>query len=175
VQLLSDVKAIFDMDGGDRLPSVNLVQRLGAIEGGLWGEFRDGHALTTHQLARLLRAYNVQVKTVRIDAQRTAKGYLRDDFSDAWRRYVRPLVQASDGNSVTDGASPNAQSLTQLSTGYRVTDPSSDGRPITNGGHARPDRTVRHTCAVCKGTIDDDLNLVVINSRFEHRSCPSVQ
>ena len=46
--------------------------------------------LTSHSLARLLKPYGIRPRSIRIGPQ-TPKGYLCEDFSDAWGRYTPDL------------------------------------------------------------------------------------
>jgi len=55
-----------------------------------WAEYAEGRPLTPRQLAQLLAGFRIRAKQIRQGAA-TRKGYLRADFTDAFRRYL-PLV-----------------------------------------------------------------------------------
>jgi len=87
IMLLADIHDFFDERGVDHIPSVNLCEALHGKEDRPWPEWRHGKAITTRQVARLLRPFGVRPKGIR-DGEKTPKGYDRKDFSDAWTRYL---------------------------------------------------------------------------------------
>lgn len=81
VQLLTDVKAIFDMMLADTIFTGPMLAELKAMEISPWA------ALTPIKMAQLLNGYGVRPKNQRI-GERVAKGYRREYFADAWSRYL---------------------------------------------------------------------------------------
>jgi hypothetical protein len=57
------------------------------MEGRPWAEFRHGKEMTQTQLANLLRPFGTFPRTIRIGDE-TPKGYFRDQFEDAFARYL---------------------------------------------------------------------------------------
>jgi len=102
VKLLTDVRAIFDVRGADRLSSESLVDSLNGMDESPWSEWKRGSGLTQRQLARLLRPYDIFSRTVRFSGSDTARGYLREQFEDAWRRYIPTDAPASPPESDTE-------------------------------------------------------------------------
>jgi len=88
VQLLADIWQIFDSRGVDRLSSADLVAALCDIETSPWAEWSHGKPITPGKLARLLSPHEIKPHSVRI-GDKTPKGYQRNDFEDAWSRYLR--------------------------------------------------------------------------------------
>ena len=84
--LLSDIRAIFGST--DRLSSDTIVACLNALDDRPWSEFNKGRQITKAGLARLLKSFEIFPKTVRFPDDRTAKGYYRADFEDAFARYL---------------------------------------------------------------------------------------
>src|SRR5262249_46319995 len=84
-RLLSDIRALLDTVVADRIFCADLTARLADIEGSPWADWRSKFTVTT--LAKLLRPYGIKPATVRKGAK-TAKGYRRDQFADAWARYL---------------------------------------------------------------------------------------
>jgi hypothetical protein len=67
---------------------------MSAFTGRPWAEMRKGKAIDESWLAQQLRPYGIQPKNIWIDGTQ-AKGYLREDFIDAFRRYIpRSEVQS---------------------------------------------------------------------------------
>lgn len=82
--LLTDIRAIFEKEG-NFLQSKDLVFKLRAIDESPWGQAHED--LTAVKLALRLRDY--KIKPVR-NTTGTARGYKRDDFKDAFARYLEP-------------------------------------------------------------------------------------
>jgi hypothetical protein len=84
VKLLSDIRTAFG-DSVDRLFSAILVDKLTADLEAPWATYNRGKELTQKQLANRLRDYRIVSETIWIDG-RSAKGYMRAAFEDAWAR-----------------------------------------------------------------------------------------
>jgi len=98
VQLLADIRDIYIKEGCDRLESAVLVESLGAMEERPWAECgKQGKPITAPQLARLLRPFGIAPRNIAIDALRH-KGYLREQFEDAFSRYLPDPSQSAAGD-----------------------------------------------------------------------------
>jgi hypothetical protein len=102
--LLSDIREVFESRGVDRLSSAKLTTELATIEAAPWGEWSHGKPISAARLAILLRGYGIVPHSIRI-GDKTPKGYLLDDFQDAFRRYLRDM-------ETRPASSPSAQSAT---------------------------------------------------------------
>jgi hypothetical protein len=100
VVLLANIRRVFAMHGIDRITSAALVKALvEEIDDSPWVEWRGSrddqrpHKLTEAELALLLRPFQIKPRTIwptpRRPETKSAKGYLRAWFEDAWRRYCR--------------------------------------------------------------------------------------
>src|SRR5205823_5390819 len=78
---------VFAASLADRFSSANLATSLCEIEESPWGDLR-GKALDARGLARRLKPFEIQPRTVRFDDEKTAKGYLLEQFADAFARYL---------------------------------------------------------------------------------------
>jgi hypothetical protein len=87
VQLLSDIRALFAKLRADRLPSAAMVHELARLEGQPWAQYEGRRAISTHQVAHLLRGFDIRPRTVRFGTS-TAKGYDLADFQDAFERFL---------------------------------------------------------------------------------------
>ena len=89
IQALADIRRVFDDRGNPGiLTSDSIVSALVELEGRPWAEYRrDGKPLTKSALARLLRPFGIAPGTIRIRTE-TAKGYRREQFAEAWSRYL---------------------------------------------------------------------------------------
>ncbi len=98
--LLADISAIFAEEAADRLSSARLAELLVAIEGRPWAEWdRQRKPISPNQLANQLRRFGISPQVIRIGDE-TPRGYMLDDFSEAFMRYL-PETPFSKCNSAT--------------------------------------------------------------------------
>jgi putative DNA primase/helicase len=92
-ELLRDVRDV--LAGRHRINSVELVAELIQDEEKGWATYNRGRPITPRQLSKLLGVYGIGPKTVRT-GPRTTKGYDRDQFEDAFRRYLDDAAPETD-------------------------------------------------------------------------------
>ena len=94
VQLLADCRQV--LNGDERVSTARLIELLVGLEEQPWmekwwdafkGEPRPGAA---RNLAWHLQRYGIRSETLRLDDGERLKGYRREQFEDAWRRYLPP-------------------------------------------------------------------------------------
>ena len=105
VQLLMDIKAIFDGDERDQIPSAFICGRLAEMEDRPWPEWRHGKPITVRQLARQLAPFGIAPGTIRTGSG-TARGYKKEAFKDAWSRYLPFSSDTPSQVNATAGLSP---------------------------------------------------------------------
>jgi hypothetical protein len=76
----------------DKIASEDLVQKLASLEGRPWAEWTGRQPLSKHQLASLLRPLRIQPMTIRVSHTKTPKGYKREQFHDAFARYLPAIA-----------------------------------------------------------------------------------
>jgi hypothetical protein len=84
------VQSIFETKQVIKLRSAELLEALNADPEMAWPTYNRGQPLSVRQLAKLLAGYDIKPRTVRLDKHKTYKGYYRDDFADAFARYLTP-------------------------------------------------------------------------------------
>jgi hypothetical protein len=94
VQTLAAIWGIFHDQQVDRIPSVDLVEALVAIEGGPWAEWSRGKPLTTAGLARVLKPFGIASAAKRV-GEKTPRGYFLAQFGEAFERYLGPKGQSN--------------------------------------------------------------------------------
>ncbi len=104
VRLLADTRATFNEKDVTRMGSGELVAALVAEETAPWGDLK-GRPLDARALARLLRRYEIKPRVMRM-GNATPRGYERQDFEDAWERYLAcpppiPEISATSATSAT--------------------------------------------------------------------------
>ena len=95
-KLLADLRTIFADAGAMRMTSANLCAKLAAMEDRPWPEWRNGKPMTPSQLASALRPFAVRPVNMKIPpGDGVAKGYFRENFAEAWNRYLPPFPTPS--------------------------------------------------------------------------------
>jgi Protein of unknown function (DUF3631) len=89
VRLLTDVRAVFEKHGTDRLKSSTILRHLISNEESPWASYK-GSPLTAAGLARMLKQFDIRPRDLRINGG-ILKGYERASFEDAWSRYLPPI------------------------------------------------------------------------------------
>ena len=87
VELLRDIQAAFKDLPEAKVWSIDLCNRLALLEERPWGTWKHGKPMTPVQLARLLKPFGITSRSVRMDGQGTSRGYLIEDFTEAFERY----------------------------------------------------------------------------------------
>jgi hypothetical protein len=117
----------------DAFKTKALLELLHAIEDSPWGEWRGGKPLSGHGLGRLLRDYRIKTMPVYVDGA-TVRGYKREQFDDAFARYLSVRSVRSVRSKSTSGAGSNASNASNASpTGEAALEaifgPSANGAP----------------------------------------------
>jgi hypothetical protein len=94
VELLRDIKAMFDQSTLNYLKSEEIITKLTADAEKRWAEWSHAKPITQKGVAGLLHEYRINSKPVGPKGQR-AKGYRKADFADAWKRYLPPQEETS--------------------------------------------------------------------------------
>jgi hypothetical protein len=114
ILLLGDIRAVFDQREAERIATAELVMALGGFDESPWGEWwldpktDTPNKSAARRLAQLLRPFGIRSRNVRVDEKRTPKGYRREDFLDAWERFL-----PSSRTSATSATSATSESHSQ--------------------------------------------------------------
>jgi hypothetical protein len=97
IKLLSALRDVFSATHTDRQSTQQLLEQLIAQESdapwAVWWEHdvKNGNTRGPAQkLARLLKPYGIKAKVIRFADGSTPRGYVREDFKEAWKRYCPP-------------------------------------------------------------------------------------
>jgi hypothetical protein len=120
ITLLTAIRKVFDARAVDALPTKTVLDALYELDEAEWCEFRgtrgdqQPHRLRETELSSMLKEFGIGPRTVwprnRSASSRSAKGYRRSQFEDAWRKYcddgtashtsnIRSLRLAGDGTA----------------------------------------------------------------------------
>ena len=95
--LLADLHEMFT--GGDvrQLTTSEILQRLHSLDERPWSHFKNGRAISSFDLARLLAPFKVKSRTLRVGTG-TAKGYAATSLRPVFDRYVPQPVTSAHGS-----------------------------------------------------------------------------
>nr|WP_306458862.1 DUF3631 domain-containing protein [Streptomyces sp. 1331.2] len=100
IRILQDIRTVFGTLGDPpALATATLLAQLRALEEAPWAEFGVS-GLTARGLQLLLKDFGVSSSNIRFPDSRQAKGFVRNDFLDPWRRYCpEPAPPQAEGDS----------------------------------------------------------------------------
>jgi putative DNA primase/helicase len=112
VQLLEDLRSLFQSKGVERLTTEEILTHLNAMDERPWPEWRDRGPMTPRQLALILQRFGIG--PARWKQERTSqRGYEPEAFQDAFSRYLPPeptqATPASFHSTYTDTSSGPAK------------------------------------------------------------------
>lgn len=142
VQLLADVRAVFDAIGDDKLTSDQIVGALCDLDEAPWRNIRRGEPLDARGLAVRLGKYGIGSKPQR-HGDVVFKGYNRAQFDDAWSRYLPPALSDLSVTAVTN-ADPD-ESVTAVTDESAPTGECGCGAQLCS-----PESIARGRCAECQ-------------------------
>lgn len=122
ITLLADIRELFAAEPRGVLFTAEILDALHRREDRSWAEYGRGRPITAHQLAALLRPFEIRSnRTVRRGAM-TGKGYRAKDMTDAWGRYLPHDGSVTRSHVKDSAAAGDARAVTQNDD---VTEPSS--------------------------------------------------
>jgi putative DNA primase/helicase len=87
VELLHDIKSIFEYRGVTSIYSNELTEDLNAMDDRRWNSFIRGRPINTHTVGRILSSYLISSKRL-YSGQDRKRGYMLEDFKDAFGSYL---------------------------------------------------------------------------------------
>jgi len=94
-ELLGDIHEVFEERRESKITTAELIAALIDDDEKSWATYNRGKPLTPRQLATMLKPYDISPRTVRVFTS-TPKGYYREDFEDAFSRYLTEGDPASE-------------------------------------------------------------------------------
>jgi hypothetical protein len=132
-RLLADLRDVFGQE--EKLATETAIERLRKVNESPWADLY-GSGLDARGLAKFLKPYGVKPKVVRLDDNKTARGYDRADLLDPWQRYLPPPKKDDDTEEepVTPVTPPENMRNALTSDVTHVTDVT-EGTRATGNGH----------------------------------------
>jgi putative DNA primase/helicase len=96
VELLLDIKAVFDKNNDTQITTAGLLQALIEDDQGPWATYNRGKSLTPRQLSKRLSEYDIHSINLKLGYQNVKKGFLANQFTDAFCRYLPPATTPSN-------------------------------------------------------------------------------
>jgi Protein of unknown function (DUF3631) len=117
VELLADIRRVFDEADADRIPTQELIKALASRDDGAWTSWWDDHndklgKGAGRKLAKRLHVFGIHSRDLRFEGHASPlKGFERADFEDEWRRLLPPQKSATFATTATTAHSNGAESL----------------------------------------------------------------
>lgn len=93
-ELLASIQDAFEGKRAHSLSTTMLLEALAEDEEAPWAAWNRGKPMTSHQLAKRLSEFGIKPTTIRIGLH-TPKGYKREQFEEAFRRYLPAACPAT--------------------------------------------------------------------------------
>jgi len=123
---LMDIFEYFVRSGKDRIFTRVLTEWLKLSEDRPWMALMKGKAVTGRWVAQQLQGYGIRPKTMRIGEER-AKGYEKQDFLEAFRRYIPKSEVEAFKAGIREQAEANTEISHEGNQGNEEDDGASDG------------------------------------------------
>ena len=94
VELLRDIKDVFERRGVSRLASATLIEHLTNDDELPWATWNRGKPISPRQLSARLGEFGIRSKNLKMSNGAVPKGYDLPDFRDAFTRYLSPPTPA---------------------------------------------------------------------------------
>lgn len=144
VELLADIKTVFDDKRVSKIFSAALLDALVADDESPWATWNRGKPMTARQLAGRLADFGIKSKQVRIGLDAGRKGFERGDFVESWDRYLSagdPAIPSTSLQPSNGGTCSGFASSTQASS----VDPEKQPQPNNHAGCSDVDHTAPPT------------------------------
>jgi len=94
VELLADIKEVFEHKRCDKITTADLITELCSDDEKSWNTYNRGKQVSPRQIANRLRDYGITSKNIRTSCAAVAKGFELEQFTDAFNRYI-PILSAT--------------------------------------------------------------------------------
>lgn len=89
-ELLSDIQNVFETKRIDKISTTDLITALCEDEEAPWSTYNRGKPIVPRKLVKLLKAYEIEPKQIRLNSYDRMRGFELSQFTDAFMRYLTP-------------------------------------------------------------------------------------
>ncbi|WP_261624955.1 DUF3631 domain-containing protein [Nesterenkonia marinintestina] len=118
IQLLWDIRTIFEQEGITEIATGDLIDHLAELEERPWADWY-GAPISPRKLAEFLRQYDIRTQQFRSTIHGRIRGFRRPDFQDAFTRYLTTQTP-SEGHPSEEAGHPGHAGRTPKSHGSAV-------------------------------------------------------
>jgi putative DNA primase/helicase len=93
-ELLADIQELFESKNVERISTAELIHALCSDEEKTWATYNRGRQISPRQVSARLKEYGIVSKTIRVGVE-TPKGYTREQFKEAFSRYLSPPSESA--------------------------------------------------------------------------------
>jgi putative DNA primase/helicase len=105
-KLLADIRDVFNAAPVDRITTQHLLEALAGDDLKPWATYNRGKPLSARQLGHLLEDYGVSSKDLKLAHGEVKKGFTREQFSDAFERYLPPQAEVHSATPLPERKTP---------------------------------------------------------------------
>jgi putative DNA primase/helicase len=133
VELLADIKELFDHNKADKISTADLITALCDDDEKPWATYNRGKPISPRQVSKRLGEYGIKSKGVRI-GHHTPKGFEIDQFKEAFNRYLVDL-SATPQQTININGLGVADTKVLPQRGVLSATPQHGDTPATQGGN----------------------------------------
>lgn len=100
VELLEDIKAVFDSMGVDKISTAMLIEGLCENPEKPWATWNRGNPISPYQLAMKLKDFFILSGSIRMAGLTILKGYRLQQFQDAFTRYTQNTKKTEKSRNI---------------------------------------------------------------------------
>jgi hypothetical protein len=140
VELLMDIKVIFDTKQATKIFSATLLDELMADDEAPWPTWNRGKPMTARQLSTKLGEFGIKSKDIRIGIT-VKRGFDKADFVEVWNRYLASVPPVTSATALQPSKTGAYSDVSNATDSNSVADEKSLNPPEYKGCSAVADET----------------------------------
>lgn len=129
VQLLTDLRLVFEERQTDRMTTDDLIEDLAKFEASPWAELNHGKPISRHGLSRLLKPFQIAPRLIRFE-DKPGRGYLREQFEEAWSVYLPSYLANQTVTTLQSSVCAGPEHISNRYTPDPATDQKNEESPV---------------------------------------------
>ena len=145
-ELLADIREVLTAAGCDRISMAELTKRLCEDETAPWASWNKGRPMTPRQLGKRLDDFGIKARTISLGQYEKPKGFMREQFEDAFGRYLDGAAEGQGDTFSQDTPSRSVtRSLSSKSGDFSVTKKVTDEMHFSHHARQSPNHAPKVT------------------------------